>query len=90
MKPGYTTSEFWTTVLTHVVAVVALVHPGFATTGQWAGPFAVVIAGVASFVYARARTALKQTTATANAPAPAPPPATGTTGPAATPVRIGA
>lgn len=64
MKPGFTTTEFWSTILAHVVALVALFHPGF-NVGQWVQPLSALGAALSAAVYTHSRTSLK----TALAPA---------------------
>lgn len=53
-EPGYTTTEFWVTLLTLVMPAVTLIfHRDFSTQIQ---VFSVAAAGLASAVYAIART----------------------------------
>jgi len=70
MKPGIRTTEFWATLATQAIAVVAIVHPGFrlAASDTLVPAFATVAAAAASGVYAIGRTIAKR-----NAAAPANP-----------------
>lgn len=58
MKPGYTTTEFWLTLLTQLSAVLAVVHPGFDMSAYVQGA-SVVLAGIAQIIYASQRHAAK-------------------------------
>jgi hypothetical protein len=58
VKPGYTTTEFWLTLLTQLSAVLTVIHPGFDISGYVQGA-SVVLAGLAQIVYAAQRANLK-------------------------------
>lgn len=58
-KPGYLTTEFWVTIISHVVALVALFDPSI-NAGAWTQPLAVLAAGLASAVYAASRAHVKR------------------------------
>jgi len=49
MKPGIRTTEFWATLATQAIAVVAIVHPGFrlAASDTLVPAFATVAAAIA-------------------------------------------
>jgi hypothetical protein len=82
-KPGYLTTEFWTTLLTQALALVAFLHPGF-DASQWqpqASALAILAAAVASGVYALGRSHVK---AAALLPAPPAPVAAGGAAPEVT------
>lgn len=60
-KPGWTTTEFWLTLLTNIVAGLTLLHPGFHlpagahVTESWA----IVAAGLANGAYSFSRGKVK-------------------------------
>lgn len=58
-KPGFLTTEFWATIIAHVLALVTLVHPG-TDTGTWTQPLAVVAAGLATAFYSLSRAHVKR------------------------------
>lgn len=60
-KAGYTTTEFWVTLLTAVAGVVGLVHPGF-SVAAWVQPLSVLAPMIASILYTRSRSLLKTNT----------------------------
>lgn len=72
-KPGWTTTEFWSTIATSVLALIAVVGPllssGFDPTGANAlvPALATVAAAVASSLYSLARSRVKVAAQTANA-----------------------
>ena len=70
-KPGWTTTEWWTTLLAHAVAVVALVHPGFVAP-QWTAAFAALAAEIGAAGYSYSRAHVKASAAT-TAPSPVSP-----------------
>lgn len=64
-KPGYTTTEFWIVVLTHVSALITLVfHQDFSGAVQGS---AVVLAALVGGIYSIARSHVKATTLRASA-----------------------
>lgn len=68
MKPGIRTTEWWSTFITQVVAVVAIVHPGFNLPGNGALETGLAAAGaaVATAVYGWGRAKVKAAVATPN------------------------
>jgi hypothetical protein len=58
VKPGYTTTEFWLTLLTQLSAVLTVIHPGFDISGYVQGA-SVVLAGLAQIIYASQRSTAK-------------------------------
>ncbi len=58
VKPGYTTTEFWITLLTNLSAIIALVHPGTQLNGIVQGA-AVALAAAATVLYTGFRSQLK-------------------------------
>lgn len=58
-KPGYATTEFWATIIVHVLALIALVHPGI-DTGTWTQPLAVIAAGLGTAFYSLSRAHVKK------------------------------
>lgn len=75
VKPGFTTSEFWVTLLTNIVGIVFLIHPS-AIAGQTQDTVTPILTQVAAFLaiiastvsYIISRSNVK--TAAAAAPAP--------------------
>lgn len=61
-EPGYTTTEFWTTIGATVVAFVAVFHPGFTAPPALAQAFAAGAAGIAQAGYAIGRSLRKKGT----------------------------
>lgn len=66
VKPGFTTSEWWSHILTLVVAVgvavAGVIHPGYtvpSVVAQLAGPAAAALAAISTAVYAWSRTQVK-------------------------------
>jgi uncharacterized membrane protein HdeD (DUF308 family) len=60
MKPGYTTSEFWITLLSYVVSIIALFHPGMpANTAAYVQAAALLVSGALSIAYAHTRQQVK-------------------------------
>lgn len=82
-KPGWATSEFWATLLTQIVALIAFFDPSL-NAGQWVQPLSVVAAGLATAVYAYGRAHLKTAHVAATTTTSAAPPTT-TTPPAPAP-----
>lgn len=72
MKPGYRSTEFYTTLLTNVFAILTLFGVAIPDNNAIIQAVAVIGAALANAVYAHGRSTLK---ATANAPAPIVPPA---------------
>lgn len=66
MKPGYTTTEFWLTLATQLLALLAIIHPGFKIDGTLVQSLATLAAAAASGLYALGRSHVK-----ASVPAPA-------------------
>lgn len=67
VKPGWTTSEWWSHILTLVVAVgvavAGVIHPGYtvpAFVAQMAAPAAAGLAAISTAVYAWSRTQVKK------------------------------
>lgn len=58
-KPGFTTSEWWGNVLVQLIALLALLHPGFAVGGQLVQALAVVAAAVSQAAYSHGRSRVK-------------------------------
>lgn len=58
VKPGYTTTEFWVTLLTVVASVVGVYDPTLHLSG-YVQTAAVVAAGVSTIVYTFLRSGLK-------------------------------
>lgn len=59
-EPGYTTTEFWGTQAISVLAVVAILHPGFHAPPGLAQAIAVAAAGIANGAYAIGRSFRKK------------------------------
>jgi hypothetical protein len=74
MKPGWQTTEFWTTIFAHAFAAVALLHPGFKAPPDLAQGLAVVMPALATVAYTHGRSMVKAAAAAA-------PPATPATAP---------
>jgi flagellar motor component MotA len=74
-KPGYTTSEFWSTLLGQLVALVVIVRPSV-IIGTNLAPlvqaFAVLAAAVASAAYSHSRGRVKVAAGSAVVVAPGP------------------
>ena len=68
MKPGVKTTEFWQTLIAQVIAVIAVVHPGFALPGNGAleAGMAAAAAAVATATYGWGRAKVKATVAAPN------------------------
>ena len=72
-KPGFTTSEFWQTLLTNLLAVIVAIASLFntdidtPTVAALTPAIAVLAAAIASGLYARARSTVKSATAQAAA-----------------------
>lgn len=68
MKPGVKTTEWWSTLITDVIAVVAVVHPGFTLPGgtQLIGGLAAAGAALSTAVYSFGRSKVKAAAAVAN------------------------
>lgn len=60
-KPGFTTTEFWLTVVTDGIAVAALLHPGFKLPDPVIQVVASAAAAVATAVYTWSRGSVKNT-----------------------------
>jgi len=71
VKPGWTTSEWWTQLAAHVIAVVALVHPGFTVDPQWTAAFVALASELGAGLYAHSRGTVKAAASTAATPTPA-------------------
>ena len=64
MKNGFLTSEFWITLLTEAVAIVATIHPGFKIPDATITTAGSLLAGAAVAIhYAWSRTSLKKVVA---------------------------
>jgi hypothetical protein len=74
-KPGFTTSEFWSTLITQVLALIALVHPSTDTgvRPEYVQAFALLASAVAAAAYAHGRSKVKVAAGSAVATAPGPP-----------------
>lgn len=59
-EPGYTTTEFWGTQVVSILAVVAILHPGFSAPPGLAQAIAVAAAGIANAAYAIGRSFRKK------------------------------
>ena len=70
VKPGWTTSEWWTQLAAHVIAVVALVHPGFTVDPQWTAAFVALASELGAGLYAHSRGTVKAAASLTTAPAP--------------------
>lgn len=87
-KPGYTTTEFWSTVAAHVIAVLALFHVSVAPRSLGAAVIqtgCAVAAEVGAAFYARSRSnvkvaAIDKGVSRATVGPPGPPGFTGPTG----------
>jgi Short repeat of unknown function (DUF308) len=63
MKPGYTTTEFWITLLSYVVSIIALFHPGMPTnTAAYVQAAALLVSGALSIIYTHSRQQVKVAT----------------------------
>ncbi len=60
MKPGIQTTEFWTVVLTHVIAVLTLFDPRFQAFTGWSAGLAPLAAAASTVWYTHSRTQLKR------------------------------
>lgn len=60
VEPGYTTTEFWGTVAVDVMALVAVVHPGFSAPPELAQAFSLIAAGAAHGLYSLGRSLRKK------------------------------
>ncbi len=61
-EPGYTTTEFWGTVASNIIAFGAIFHPGFNAPPGLAMAFAAGAAGIANAIYAIGRSLRKKGT----------------------------
>ena len=75
--PGYTTTEFWTTLLTHAISAAAILLTALHVTvfnGDTLTPLvptiALVASAIAQAVYTQSRAKVKAAVVTANAVAP--------------------
>jgi hypothetical protein len=71
-KPGFTTSEWWTTIIVQLVAVLALLHPGFAIGGEWVQALALIGSAVSGAAYTHGRARVKVAAGSALVVAPGP------------------
>lgn len=61
-KPGWTTSEFWTTLIAQVISLITLIHPDSVVKVGDAGlvqAFSVIAAAIATAFYAHSRATVK-------------------------------
>ena len=70
-KPGVTTTEFWSTMVTHVLALIALVRPDLIVQGPSSQglvqAFALLASSVAAAIYSLVRARVKVATKDATA-----------------------
>lgn len=69
-KPGFTTSEWWVTLIVQVVAVLALLHPGFTVGGEWVQAMALIGSALSAAAYSHGRSRVKVAAGTAVVVAP--------------------
>lgn len=72
-KPGFTTSEWWATVLVQAVALLALLHPGFEIGGELVQALAVLGSSLSGAAYSYSRGRVKVAAGSAVVMAPGPP-----------------
>lgn len=63
--PGYTTTEFWLTLATNALALVAILHPGYKAPPGLAQALAAVAAGIGTVAYSFSRGQVKSSAALA-------------------------
>lgn len=54
-EPGYTTTEFWGTQIVNLLAVVAMIHPGFHAPPDLVQAVVLAASGVANAAYSIGR-----------------------------------
>lgn len=72
-KPGYTTTEFWSTIIAQVLALIVIVRPSVITAGDTAPlvqALAVIAAAIGSSAYSASRSRVKVAAGTATVVAP--------------------
>jgi len=61
--PGYTTTEFWLSLATNVLALITILHPGFQTPPGLAQALAALAASITTIGYSFSRAAVKSAVA---------------------------
>jgi len=61
--PGFTTTEFWLSLATNVLALITILHPGFQTPPGLAQALAALAASITTIGYSFSRAAVKSAVA---------------------------
>jgi len=59
MKAGYTTTEFYVTLSSYILSIIALFHPMTTNTQPYVQAVALLASGVATVIYTHSRQSLK-------------------------------
>jgi DMSO reductase anchor subunit len=60
MQPGYTTTEFYVTLLAQIQSYVAIIHPGFHFNNSWVQSVSLIASTAMTGAYLVSRTVLKK------------------------------
>lgn len=60
IEPGYTTTEFWSGVFVHLLALITIIHPGFHAPSDTVRVAAMVASGITQAVYTVGRSLRKR------------------------------